>query len=62
MTDPEFVIPFENLPERFAESIRNPPPVPSDPTPAATIVLLLVILLAMNAVAILIRNRTQKRW
>lgn len=40
MTDPEFVIPFENLPERFAESIRNPPPVPSDPTPAATIVLL----------------------
>lgn len=29
---------------------------------AATIVLLLVILLAMNAVAILIRNRTQKRW
>jgi ABC-type phosphate transport system permease subunit len=25
-------------------------------------VLLLVILLAMNAVAILIRNRTQKRW
>ena len=29
---------------------------------SATIVLLLVILLAMNAVAILIRNRTQKRW
>ena len=29
---------------------------------SATIVLLLVILLAMNAVAILIRNKTQKRW
>lgn len=40
MTDPEFVIPFENLPERFAESIRNPPTEPADPKPAATIVLL----------------------
>jgi phosphate transport system permease protein len=29
---------------------------------AALIVLLLVLLLAMNAVAILIRNRTQRRW
>jgi phosphate transport system permease protein len=29
---------------------------------AATIVLLLVLLLAMNAVAIWIRNRTQRRW
>ena len=29
---------------------------------AATIVLLLVLLLAMNAVAILLRNKTQKRW
>ena len=29
---------------------------------SATIVLLLVLLLAMNLAAILIRNRTQKRW
>jgi phosphate transport system permease protein len=29
---------------------------------AATIVLLLIILLAMNFVAIWIRNKTQKRW
>ncbi|MSZ58325.1 MAG: phosphate ABC transporter, permease protein PstA, partial [Actinobacteria bacterium] len=29
---------------------------------SATIVLLLVLLLAMNFAAILIRNRTQKRW
>ena len=40
MTDPEFVIPFENLPARFAESIENPPEVAAEAKPAATIVLL----------------------
>lgn len=40
MTDPEFVIPFENLPERFAESIENPPEIAAEARPAATIVLL----------------------
>ena len=37
---PEFVIPFERLPERFAESIAHPPEVPVATRPAATIVLL----------------------
>ena len=40
MTDPDHVIPFEALPERFAESIEDPPAVPAVPRPAATIVLL----------------------
>lgn len=40
MTDPDFVIPFENLPERFAESIENPPEIAAEARPAATIVLL----------------------
>ena len=40
MTDPGFLIPFENLPERFMKSLEHPshPPVPAKP--AATIVLL----------------------
>lgn len=37
---PDFVIPFDRLPDRFAESIRNPPQVPSAARPAATIVLM----------------------
>jgi len=37
---PDFVIPFDRLPERFAESVRHPPQVPARPRPAATIVLL----------------------
>lgn len=40
MTDPDFVIPHENLPDGFAESIEDPPAVPVTPRPAATIVLL----------------------
>ena len=36
----EFVIPFENLPEGFAQTIEDPPDVPVAPRPAATIVLL----------------------
>lgn len=35
-----FVIPFENLPDGFAQSIEDPPAVPVAPRPAATIVLL----------------------
>ena len=40
MTDSGFLIPFENLPERFMKSLEHPshPPVPA--SPAATIVLL----------------------
>jgi recombination protein RecT len=37
---PDFVIPFDRLPERFAESVRHPPQVPAKARPAATIVLL----------------------
>jgi 8-oxo-dGTP pyrophosphatase MutT (NUDIX family) len=37
---PDFVIPFDRLPEGFAESIEEPPPMPATPRPAATIVLL----------------------
>jgi 8-oxo-dGTP pyrophosphatase MutT (NUDIX family) len=40
MPDPDFVIPFENLPESFAESVQQPPAEPVAPRPAATIVLL----------------------
>lgn len=40
MIDPDSVIPFDRLPERFAESLENPPDVPATPRPAATIVLL----------------------
>jgi 8-oxo-dGTP pyrophosphatase MutT (NUDIX family) len=36
----DFVIPFEQLPERFAENVRHPPPVPVAPRPAATIALM----------------------
>jgi 8-oxo-dGTP pyrophosphatase MutT (NUDIX family) len=40
MRDPNFVIPFDELPDRFAESVENPPAVPVEARPAATIVLL----------------------
>lgn len=36
----DFIIPFENLPDGFAQSIEAPPTVPVTPRPAATIVLL----------------------
>jgi 8-oxo-dGTP pyrophosphatase MutT (NUDIX family) len=36
----DFIIPFDRLPPRFAESIRNPPRVPAAARPAATIVLM----------------------
>jgi len=40
MSDPDFIIPFDQLPEKFAESIQDPPETPAIPRPAATIVLL----------------------
>jgi 8-oxo-dGTP pyrophosphatase MutT (NUDIX family) len=40
MIDPDSVIPFERLPEKFAESVENPPSEPATPRPAATIVLM----------------------
>lgn len=40
MSDADFEIPFERLPERFAETVGDPPAVPATPRPAATIVLL----------------------
>jgi recombination protein RecT len=57
VTDPEFVIPFENLPDRFADSIRNPPATPADPTPAATIVLLRD---AAQGVEVLLMRRSRR--
>lgn len=36
----DFIIPFDRLPERFAESITRPTPHPVAPRPAATIVLM----------------------
>jgi len=36
----ESVIPFDRLPERFAERVDDPPEVPATPRPAATIILL----------------------
>jgi 8-oxo-dGTP pyrophosphatase MutT (NUDIX family) len=40
MSDPDSVIPFERLPEGFAETIEHPPEEPAPARPAATIVLL----------------------
>lgn len=40
MSERDFVIPFDRLPARFAESIEDPPAEPAVPRPAATIVLL----------------------
>ena len=40
MSDPGFVIPFDRLPERFAEHVEHPPQTPAPAHPAATIVLL----------------------
>jgi len=40
MADPEFVIPFDRLPDGFAESVEGPVSRPATPRPAATIVLL----------------------
>lgn len=36
---PDHVIPFDRLPDRFAESVRHPPQVPAAARPAATVVL-----------------------
>lgn len=40
MSEPEDVIPYERLPEGFAERVEDPPEDPAEPRPAATIVLL----------------------
>ena len=40
MSDPDFVIPFDRLPAKFADRIEDPPAEPVTPRPAATIVLL----------------------
>ena len=40
MSERDFVIPFDRLPERFAETVEDPPAEPAVPRPAATIVLL----------------------
>ncbi len=40
MSERDFVIPRENLPDGFAENIEHPPEEPAIPRPAATIVLL----------------------
>jgi 8-oxo-dGTP pyrophosphatase MutT (NUDIX family) len=40
MSEPEYVIPYDRLPERIAEALERPPAVPVPARPAATIVLL----------------------
>lgn len=40
MSKSDFIIPFDRLPERFAEQIEHPPAEPTPTRPAATIVLL----------------------
>jgi 8-oxo-dGTP pyrophosphatase MutT (NUDIX family) len=40
MSKSDFIIPFDRLPERFAEQIEHPPEQPAPTRPAATIVLL----------------------
>jgi len=40
VSEPQRVIPFDRLPAGFAERIEDPPDEPSEPRPAATVVLL----------------------
>lgn len=40
MSRPAFIIPFDQLPDRFARSVAHPPEVPATPRPAATIILM----------------------
>jgi 8-oxo-dGTP pyrophosphatase MutT (NUDIX family) len=40
MSEPEYIIPFEELPKRFARAIEHPPSKPATPRPAATVVLM----------------------
>ncbi len=40
MSQPDFVIPFDRLPERFVETVKNPPEAPVRARPAATVILL----------------------
>ena len=40
MSEPDYIIPFDELPERFARAIRHPPSEPATPRPAATVVLM----------------------
>jgi hypothetical protein len=40
MTEPDFQIPADSLPEGFAENVDRPPDSPVAPRPAATVVLL----------------------
>ena len=40
MSDPDFEIPLDQLPEKFAEDLERDPERPAAPRPAATVVLL----------------------
>jgi phosphate transport system permease protein len=59
--DPTLLGPFTALPVQIYNWIRQPQ-AEFKLLAAAAIIVLLVIMLAMNAVAILVRNRYQKRW
>ena len=59
--DPTLLGPFTALPVQIYNWIRQPQ-TEFRLLAAAAIIVLLVIMLAMNAVAIIIRNRYQKRW
>jgi len=57
MSDADFVIPFDQLPDNFAKSIEKPPEVIAAPRPAATIVLLRD---AVDGMEILLMRRSRK--
>lgn len=59
--DPTLLGPFTALPVQIYNWIRQPQ-AEFKLLAAAAIIVLLVIMLCMNAVAILVRNRYQKRW
>ena len=59
--DPTLLGPFTALPVQIYNWIRQPQ-TEFKYLAAAAIIVLLVIMLAMNALAIIIRNRYQKRW
>lgn len=40
MSEPEYIIPFDELPDRFVRALRHPPAHPTAPRPAATVVLM----------------------
>jgi 8-oxo-dGTP pyrophosphatase MutT (NUDIX family) len=57
MSEPEYIIPFDRLPDRFARALRHPPAHPTTPRPAATVVLMRE---AQDAPEVLLLRRSRR--